>query len=234
MANSQAQGLSAVSHQPQHGYAEITDPMDPIKIVLLRLDAGTLGIVQAADLILQELKKRKMSYLMKIHSRQIGFDPSNRDDTGGNAQEVHLLAEDIAHLGFSWQECSHALCIEVVPGDKTVEIFNKLLSEGALMPLAPVEPDSIIFGSLAAGHTNQCLRCIDSGVASCSDVLSVDGYMSVEHLRKRDKEFARAVDEGLPWEVLRWPVRLQYPKILVILQSARNTAGHVQRKVTEV
>ena len=150
--------------------------MDPINIVLLRLDAGTLGIVQAADLILQELKNRKLSYHMKIHSRQIGFDP------GGNAQEVHLLAEDIAHLGFSWQECSHALCIEVVPGDKTVEIFNELLSDGALMPLAPVEPDSIIFGSLAAGHTNQCLRCIDSGVASSSDVLSVDGSVAYTHL----------------------------------------------------
>ena len=47
-------------------------------------------------LSLKELKTKDLSYSMKIHCRQVGFDPSNRDESGGNAQEVHLLADDIA------------------------------------------------------------------------------------------------------------------------------------------
>jgi hypothetical protein len=212
----------------------VTDPEDPIVIALAKVAGGTLGVVQAADLILAKLREMNLSYKMKIHCRQVGFDPSNRDNTGGNATEVHLLGTDIAHVGWSWQQCGHAQAIEIKPGDKTVETFNQHLTAGSSVPLAPVLADTIHFGSLSCGHTNAFLRCVDAAVPSQCPLLSESGRMSVEHIRKRDPEMAQAVDHGLMWVVVKWEVRVRYPEVLGTLQAAGNVSGHVQRKVHEI
>jgi hypothetical protein len=216
------------------GEVLVTDAADPINVVLAKIADGSVGIVQASDQILVTLRQMGLAYRMKIHCRQVGFDPSNRDETGGNSAEVHLLGSDIVYVGWSWQQCAHAQAVEAIPGDNAVEIFNRKLSEGAASPLSPVEADTIRFGSITCGHTNQVLRCVDASVASACPLLAESGQMSKEHIRRRDPEFAKAVDEGLMWEVFKWPVRVRYPKVLGVLQGAGNVAGHVQRKVHEV
>ena len=124
------------------------------------------------------------------------------------------------------------MCVEFVPGDKSVERFNRMISTG--VGLAPVEEDSIHFGSLSCGHTNYGLRCIAAAGPSSCPLLSQDGVMSLVKLEKRDPEFAKAVSSGLHWKVLRASVRGMYPRALPILQGARNVSGHVQRKIHEV
>ena len=212
----------------------VTDAADPILMALAKVAEGTLGVVQAADVILTALREKDLTYKMKIHCRQVGFDPSNRDNTGGNANEIHLLGSDIAYVGWSWKQCAHALVIESTPGDKTLETFNHNLTTSATVPLAPVVADTIHFGSLTCGPTNQVLRCVDAQVSSDCPLLGESGRMSKEHIRKRDTEMAKAVDEGLLWEVLKHQVRHMYPEVLGTLQAAGNVAGHVQRKVHEV
>jgi hypothetical protein len=113
---------------------EITDGSDPVVSTLSRYGTDQLGIVQSADLIEAALKDAGYLYSMDINPRQVGFDPSNRDATGCNVQEVLLLASDIVFVGFSWAETSHALCIETLPGDDSVEQFNRMISPG-LHPL---------------------------------------------------------------------------------------------------
>jgi hypothetical protein len=212
----------------------VTDAADPVVIALAKVADGTLGVVQAADVILLSLRSLGMTYKMQIHCRQVGFDPSNRDFTGGNANEVHSLASDIAYVGWSWKQCEHAQAIEIVPGDKTVETFNHNLSESSISELAPVVADTIHFGSLTCGHTNQSLRCIDAKVPSDCPLLSVSGRMCKEHIGKRDEEMAKAVSQGLKWEVIKWQVRSLYPDVLSVLQAAGNVSGHVQRKEHEI
>lgn len=211
---------------------EIVDPKDPVVIILRRFEADELGIVKAADMLEQAFKTLGMLYDMVINPRQVGFDPINRDATGCNVQEVLLLAQDIAFVGFSWAETSHAMCVEIAAGDKSVENFNRMISTG--VGLAPVEEDSIHFGSLSCGHTNYGLRCISAAVPSSCPLLSQDGVMSLAKLEQRDPEYAKAVRMGLHWKVLRASVRALYPKALPILQGARNVSGHVQRKIHEV
>ena len=126
------------------------------------------------------------------------------------------MASDIVHIGWSWQATSHAICVQVPPGDKTVEDFNRRLCQGS--GLAPVLPDSIQFGSLACGHTNMALRAIAAGVPSSYPLLSEDGKLSLDRLRRRDPEFAKAVEKGLRWKVLRHEVRVMFPKALDIIQ----------------
>jgi hypothetical protein len=130
---------------------------------------------------------------------------------------VLLLASDIAHIGWSWAATAHAICVQVAPGDKTVEDFNRRLCAGS--GLAPVVPDSIQFGSLACGHTNMALRAIAAAVPSSCPLLSEDGKLSVEKLRRKDPEFGNAVVRGLHWKVLRPEVRRLFPKALDIIQA---------------
>jgi hypothetical protein len=208
--------------------------LDAIESIILQVEDDSMGIVAAGDMLEKTFRTMGLLYDMDIHPRQVGFDPVNRDGEGGNNQEVLLLASDIAFVGWSWAETKHALCVEVIPGDKAVEKFNRVLSEGADVELAPVEEDSIHFGSLSCGHTNYGLRCIAAGVASTCPLLSDSGRMSVTKLGARDPEYAAAVTRGLHWKVLRWPVRQKYPKALSILQSARNVSGQIQRKESEM
>jgi hypothetical protein len=207
---------------------------DPIESIIRQIEDDTLGIVAGGDMLEKTFRTMGLLHDMNIHPSQVGFDPVNRDGEGGNSQEVLLLASDIAFVGWSWPETKHALCVQVIPGDLKVEKFNRVLSEGADVELAPVEEDSIHFGSLSCGHTNYGLRCIAAGVASVCPLLSEGGRMSVTKLAARDPEYAAAVTRGLHWKVLHYSVRTKYPKTLSILQSARNVSGQIQRKESEM
>ena len=161
----QAASASEAASEPQRKECSsvATDPKDPVVSIMNRVSNDKLGLVQAGDLLEKAFKNLGLLYEMDIHCRMVGFDPSNRDNTGGNTQEVFLLMSDIAMVGWSWNEVQHALCVEVIPGDPTVEDFNRMLV--ASTPLAPVEAGTIHFGSLSCGHTNYGLRCLDAGVA---------------------------------------------------------------------
>jgi hypothetical protein len=210
----------------------VVDPNDPIVAIIRQVENDSLGIVAAGDMLEQAFRTMDLLHEMYINPRQVGFDPVNRDGEGGNQQEVLLLASDIAFVGWSWPETRHALCVEIIPGDKTVEVFNRVLSEG--VDLAPVPEDSINFGSLSCGHTNYGLRCIAAGVASTCPLLSDGGRMSITKLQARDPEYGKAVTRGLFWKVLNWTVRARYPKAMSILQAARNVSGQIQRKENEM
>ena len=131
--------------------------------------------------------------------------------------EVILLASEIAFHGFSWDACKHAVCVETEPGNTDVEDFNRRFCQDAV-GLAPVEKDSIRFGSLSCGHTNMGLRAIAAGMPSECALLSEGGQFSLHKLALRDTEYAKAVTTGLRWKVLRWTVRRDFPRVLGIIQ----------------
>lgn len=148
---------------------------------------------------------------------KVGFDPANRNGCGGSAKDALLLASDIARAGFSPAETSHATCVEVLPGSNDVELFNQRLCSGSGLP--EVEKDSIKYGSLACGHTNMTLRAIAAGSPSECPILSDNGKMNLDRLRARDPAYATAVEQGLKWKVLKFPVRRDFPRALDIIQA---------------
>ena len=127
---------------------EVTDPTCPIVKLFAQLDRQEIGVVAAADGIEAALGLLGHTYSCYISPNQVGFDPSNRDGEGGNAQHVFVLCGDIFDVGWSPEATSHATCVETLPNDRTVEIFNQKFSEGNGMPAVP--DHSIRFGMSAA------------------------------------------------------------------------------------
>ena len=194
-------------------------PTKSIAQIVASVAKEELGLIKACDLIEAKLQEEGLSYTSQINPRMVGLDPCNRDGIGANVQEILPLAHSIAFAGFNWKLCSHAVCVEVCPNSSEVEAFNiKLASSGHL---APVEPYSIKFSSLACGHNNMGLRAIAASMPTDSHLLGRNGNCDLEHLRSRDPEYGLAVDNGLHWLVLRAEVRTKYPEVLSVIQVCR-------------
>ena len=210
----------------------VTDPSDPIVLLLAQAEQDKRGQVAAADRLEALLREKGLLYDSRIAPRMVGFDPCNRDGEGGNPLNVLALASEIAACGWSPAEVSKAICAEVVPRDVSIEQFNRKLSTDSGM--APVEENSIMFGSLACGHTNYVLRCIGAGVPSTCAYLSENGHMSVTKLAVRDPVMAEVVASGLHWKVIKWQVRKLYPNDMNFIQTARNIISTMFRQESEI
>ena len=102
---------------------------ESIPSVIAHCQAGALGIVAAADLLEALLREDNLVYEMAISPRLVGFDPSNRDEIGGNWHDVHDLLGAIHIAGWSDKATTHAMCLEVGDASGAVEKFNKLLTD---------------------------------------------------------------------------------------------------------
>ena len=189
-------------------------------------------IVQAKDLIEECLVKEGLVTHQFICSRNVGFDPLNRDSLGGNWGTVHELLATIKAVGWSDNETKDAVCAATTPGDTEVEAFNRRLVEG--VPLAPVREHSILYSSFSCGHTNCGLSAIEAECPNSDPTISRGGKLSKGLIGETDPRFARAVGRGLYWKVLHHSVRAKYPDILPILIAAYNVYGSVQTKQSEV
>ena len=177
-----------------------------------------LGIAQARDIIEEALQKEHLIRQDFLPPDQVGFDPRNRDELGGNWSSVHELIAVIKRVGWSDGETKGAVCAQIAPGDKEVESFNQRLVEG--VPLMPVPDGSLLFSSIGCGHTNCGLRAIKAACPNSDPTISVDGKLSKELIGKTDKRFALAVDRGLHWKILHHSVRAKYPEAILVLIAA--------------
>ena len=73
----------------------ITDESDEVLVIINALEAGELGLAQADDKIMIVLRRRKKVVRMTIHCTQLGFDPTNKDLTGGACKEIPFF--DVRH-----------------------------------------------------------------------------------------------------------------------------------------
>ena len=169
---------------------------------------------------------------MKVDPGIVGVDIVNRGGQGVSMLEVALLANDIVEDGWSWAMVAHATCIEERPGASVIQEFNEKIVAGT--DLAPVEHDSIRYGSLSCGHTNKMLRAMAASMPATIDHVTEHGRYNMARIRSRDEELATAVATGLTWKVYSWRVRVWYPKLPDLLQEARNMAASTLRKQGEM
>ena len=189
-------------------------------------------VVSTIDFTISHLLEFDMAYRMQIPPTQVGPHFQNRDGYGLSPLAVHKVGKQIVHLGWSWDACSHAVCIE--DDDlSTIGIFSEQLAERN-RGLAPMPKSKIKFGSLSCGHTNHFLAAVQAGVASTEPNLSIDGRLSGSLIGGRDTAFAEALAKGLHWLVLRKEVATLYPDFCSLVQYGRNAVGAVQQQESEV
>ncbi len=130
----------------------VTDPSDAIVQLLAKVASDVQGQVASANRLELLLEEKGSLYDASIALRFLGLDPCNHDGRGGNPLRVLALASEIAMVGWSSGEVTKAICAEAVPGDPSIERFN--LKPSADLGMAPVDDNSIAYGTLACGHTN--------------------------------------------------------------------------------
>ena len=211
------------------------DVMEKIQMMLDQVNKKDgKNLVSTMDKVMQLLEHLGLVWTQRIRPQQVGVEPSNRDGVGVSAEGVHSLGADIFVLGWSWSQVASAVCVEEAPGASTISNFNRKLSAGS--DILPSDGfDQIRFGSVACSHTNMFLRCLSSGVKSlCDEELTEGGCLSLEKVGRHDPEFARAAREGLEWKVLSSKVPIRFPRLLSLLQRARNAPQQIARAEHEV
>ena len=133
--------------------AKVTDAAGEVLKIMPQQQPGKLGTAHADDKNLDILVRIGQARKMVLPWQQLGFHPSNRDGLLGDATVAPLLLNDIGVIGWSGNQCSHALCIEARPGCYEAEEMNRKRGHAFSAPLAPVGPYSINFLTLAVGHT---------------------------------------------------------------------------------
>ena len=201
--------------------------------LLASATSGQAGLVHVVDKVLTKFQAEGWCFEQALPPRLVGVDPSNRDGFGLSPENVHALGDDIAFMGWSWNEVKNPTCIEEAPGASAIKTFNQELSDGS--PLLPdVAEGSVLYGSLSCSHTNMFLRCVEASAPSQNPAFTVDGKLNLDLLDAKDREFAKAVRGGLTWTVLSHRVRSRFPEFLTLVQSARNVSQQVGRVEHEV
>ena len=209
--------------------------MEKIQMMLDQVDKKDgKKLVSTMDQVMQLLEYQGLAWSQRIRPQQVGVEPSNRDGVGVNAEDVHSLGADIFAMGWSWSQVASAVCVEEAPGASTIADFNRRLSSSC--DILPSDGfDQIRFDSVACSHTNMFLKCLSSGVKSnCEGELTESGCLSLEKVGRTDPEFARAAREGLEWKVLSSKVPVHFPRLLSLLQRARNAPQQIARAEHEV
>jgi len=202
------------------------------------VDRKEIGVCSALDKIEEALTNRGLMTTGRLPPGQVGIDQENRGQLGGSFNDVHLLADDIVRLGFSWPKTAHASAAEITPGDRSEEVFNQELAatwttdDPEVARLAPVPDGSLTHTSVACTHTNAGLRCAPARVPCNLPYISRDGFMDLSKIRERDPVYAEAAEGGLRWKIFRWQVRHMYPWLLSFVSAVRNTDQHVARAET--
>ena len=166
-------------------------------------------IVAVKSEIMHVLESKGLAYRAVVHSSFVGVHPENRYGDGIVPFNVHSLISDMFAHGFSFDACSDATASEVPPHDcptrEWFQQFNDELMTGAAGML-PAYKDTIKIVSLTCGHCSQGLRAIHEGVQSDQEEVSDNGCLSLEKIALRDRKYANACKEGIPWRVIRWQV----------------------------
>ena len=212
----------------------VSNPLDEIREILIRYEAGEIGPPGADYEIMVILRRKGLATLRKIPPMQVGIHRKNRGGCIGASMGVRDLMDKIAKLHWNGDMCSHGICVELAEGDRTDEDAFRKWCEEAGSDYPAVEEGSLAFASLACSHTNCCLRLIVCRCASSNEKLGDGKNFSIDVIRKHDKAYALAAEEGLTWTVVPAVVLEWYPELVQLWSISRNTAGHVQQPVSEV
>lgn len=193
-------------------------------------DGGKL--VSSVSAIIELLQKHQLAWKQRIHASQVGVHPHNRDGVGVSVSETHSLIQDVLGVGFSKEEASRSVCIEIGAKDSVmIQQFNERLSAQSNGKLATLQPHGMRYASVAGSHLNAGLNCWLQGCSHDGSVGTADGKLSMARLKEIDQAYHDAVCEGLEWTVIASSAAEAYPELAVMIQSAMNVGAHLSYRI---
>ena len=230
-------GSRQASLQASHFIALVVTPgimlrkPDP-DIVKLLHEPSDARLVSTVDDVLSKLEADGLAYRLSIPPKLVGVHPCNRDGYGISTAEVHSLGSDIVSMGWSWQSCAHAVCVEDDRSSTMEQYTYNLVS--TCDGLGQAVHGQVKYGSLSCGHTNRFLCALLDEVPSEHEILTVDGRMSMSKVTANDSKLKEAMSQGLRWLVLTAEAAEVYPSLCDKVQRARNATGQAQRAESAV
>ncbi|CAE7273220.1 unnamed protein product [Symbiodinium sp. CCMP2592] len=176
-------------------------------------------LVRNVQQIFAVLKRHSLLQRMRIPPKAVGVHPANRDGSCLVVQDVHELLDNISAVGF---EPTRTNPIAIEASSEAEQVFNKQLVESAGGQLGRLELGELKVLSLSSSHTNFALRLVADGAPHKSEVISVQGSLSLELVQKRDPVLAEYVLQGLEWTVIAAEVGQKWPDLLQLVQSSCN------------
>ena len=207
---------------------------DPfIEELIRRTKQGDGKLCTTVETILQRLLEQNQAYKRQIYPAEVGIHPRNRDGGGVSWSHVHTLGSNLATLGFVWEECSHAVCVED-DSQMTIAHFTDKFLAAAHPHLAKANVHRIKYGSLSCSHTNQFL-CAAAAAVPCNEPALIEGQrMSLAKICKGDPDMKEAMEKGLKWLVLKATAVKLYPALPDLIQAARNAPGQLHKPESQI
>lgn len=205
-----------------------------IKERIAKLIEETEGgqLVSGVNKILFELQKGGYLRVQTIEPHLVGVHHLNRDGLGISGKDTMDLLRDIFHIGWDGSKVD-AICVEVSDVDKAFA-FQEQLTNMSKGTIPPMQKHQLLYMSLAGSHTNAGLRAIVAGTECDIPEMSVDGRLSLPMVEQHDPEMANACKNGLRWRVVSRQALEEFPTLALLIQSAQNAAGQIQRGEHEI
>ena len=209
-------------------------------LIVQAVDDGKL--VSSVHNVLDLLKDNHLMWTQTLNPDRVGVHWENRDGVGLSCQQVHLLLDDVAALGFS-HEATSGICFEIPTDEGLRQIamkFNETLHGSNMLP--PM-PEGMKYVSVAGSHLNMAMRCLIHNTShhDPKSKLVSNGKLSLGELEVVDSRFAEACRTGISWRVIDARVQQEFPTFPKLLQLAMNTTiakneSELQllRKITDV
>jgi hypothetical protein len=155
--------------------------------------------------------------LVKIRSRSVVPDFTNRSQTGLGVELLHYVAGSMLRKGFQKRVGTHGHDIPVLVREpvgsptrqEALQTWRGRVAEEEGFPPVRVE-DEEVFTSLGNGHFFQALNLFDNQMSGIND--------GCKYVIGNDKDLAEAIGEGVPSIILRTatprPVRAKIAQLL--------------------
>lgn len=201
-------------------------------------DQGRLRLL--ADELMSLLRDADLVYTQRFQPKFVNVHSSNRHGDGLDAGEVQSLLATILSGGWSWDETGKALGVQMppvgTPENKLQKEFMMRLHDRSQGLLATPDPEQVQILSLCCSHTTAGLACV-AGSAVCAnerlEAICQNGRFSLAKLREIQPLMADAVDRGLQFTIIRWPVEQKCPELMALLSEAGNMQQAAARQESE-
>ena len=198
------------------------------KVVALFRDGSDQNshVAKYMDDIMEACELHGYVYEQIFHVKWMGIHPCNRDGEGVHCGRAQTRVEKIFRAGCSLKTLKQNLVgVEDNPATKRIEAFT--LDQCSRSPeYAVYKKGEIKAGTVGASHCTHGFAQVHDERPCNIPCISDNGIMSKKKLFA-DKSIEQAVNNGLPYKIIRWEVEAEFPDVPKIVQAALNTVQQI-------